>query len=162
VLMNRGVPFTAVFAFNDVSAFGAIRAFQERGLAVPRDISVIGFDDVWGAAYHIPSLTTIRQPLRRMGSLGAETILQRIESWQGAKGATQTGHTLHVEPELVVRESTGPAPAKPVRPQFEAGLAPPLRAPGPPDEHSRVPCAERCPHRPLRNEARFRLTPLGM
>jgi len=118
-LMNRNVPFTALFAFSDVSAFGAIRAFQERGLSVPRDVSVVGFDDILGAAYHIPSLTTIRQPLRRMGALAAETILQRIESKE-----TGIESPLQVEPELIVRESTAVVPAKIRRPLPRPSSAP--------------------------------------
>ena len=114
VLMKRSVPFTAVFAFNDVSAVGAIRAFQERGMRVPEAVSVVGFDDIWGAAFHIPSLTTIRQPLREMGSLAAETLLARIES----KDANGQPGELRVVPELIRRESTGP-----VR---EAAAAPPI------------------------------------
>jgi len=110
-LMKRRVEFTALFAFNDVSAFGAIRAFQESGLTVPQSVSVVGFDDIWGAAFHIPALTTIRQPLRRMGALAAETLLERIAE----KGAVDYPRTLCVEPELVVRESTAAVPAKPVR-----------------------------------------------
>jgi LacI family transcriptional regulator len=106
-LLDRGIRFSALFAFNDISAFGAIRAFQERGLPVPEAVSVVGFDDIWGSAYHIPSLTTVRQPLRRMGALAAETILDRIQR-QDADGF---GKTIEVSPELVVRESTGPAPA---------------------------------------------------
>jgi LacI family transcriptional regulator len=105
-LLDRGSKFTAVFAFNDISAFGAIRAFQERGLPVPQAVSVVGFDDIWGAAYHIPSLTTVRQPLRRMGALAAETILDRIQR-QDVDGFDKT---IEVSPELVVRESTAPAP----------------------------------------------------
>jgi len=105
-LLDRGVKFTAVFAFNDISAFGAIRAFQERGLPVPQAVSVVGFDDIWGAAFHIPSLTTVRQPLRRMGALAAETILDRIQR-QDVDGFDRT---IEVSPELVVRESTAPAP----------------------------------------------------
>jgi len=104
-LIDRGVPFTALFAFNDVSAFGAIRALRERGFDVPADVSVIGFDDVWGAAFHVPSLTTIRQPLRRMGQLAAETLLARIRQGQDAEPPGE----IQVEPELVIRESTGPA-----------------------------------------------------
>ena len=104
-LLARGSKFTALFAFNDVSAFGAVRALQEHGLSVPRDVSVIGFDDIWGAAYHIPALTTIRQPLRAMGILAAETILARIREGESASAPAQ----LAVEPELIVRESTGRA-----------------------------------------------------
>ena len=118
-LMNRNVPFTALFAFSDVSAFGAIRAFQERGLPVPQAVSVIGFDDILGAAYHIPALTTIRQPLRRMGSLAAETLLQRIES-NGAVIASP----LEVEPELIVRESTTVVAASIARPLPQPAAGP--------------------------------------
>lgn len=107
-LLNRNVPFTALFAFNDVSAFGAMRAFQERGLRVPDAVSVIGFDDVWGAAFHIPALTTIRQPLRRMGGQAATTLLDRILQHD----SLHYPRTIEVAPELVVRESTAPAPTK--------------------------------------------------
>ena len=65
-LLERKVPFTALFAYNDISALGAIRAFQEAGLKIPQDVSVVGFDDIQGAAYNTPSLTTVRQPLARM------------------------------------------------------------------------------------------------
>jgi LacI family transcriptional regulator len=92
--------FTALFAFNDVSAIGAIRAFEESGLHVPSDVSVVGFDDIYGAAFHIPALTTIRQPLVKMGALAAETLIARIASPE--KFSTD----VEVEPELVVREST--------------------------------------------------------
>ncbi|MBZ5703469.1 MAG: LacI family transcriptional regulator [Acidobacteriia bacterium] len=92
--------FTALFAFNDISAIGAIRAFRDAGLRVPEDVSVVGFDDIQAAAYLIPRLTTVRQPLRQMGELAAMHLLQRIS----------TGHPLPdeiaAEPELIVREST--------------------------------------------------------
>jgi len=104
-LLSRNAPFTALFAFNDISAFGAIRAFQEHGLSVPGSVSVVGFDDIWGAAYHIPALTTIRQPLRRMGILAAETVVARIEAPDQGTPAE-----LQVTPELILRESTAPAP----------------------------------------------------
>jgi LacI family transcriptional regulator len=74
---------------------------HDEGLRVPQDVSVIGFDDVMGAAYGIPSLTTIRQPLRKMGMLGAELLLQRI-----AQPDAQYQSEVVMEPELVVREST--------------------------------------------------------
>jgi DNA-binding LacI/PurR family transcriptional regulator len=99
-LLERKVPFTALFAYNDLSALGAIRAFQEAGLRVPQDISVVGFDDIQGAAYNTPSLTTVRQPLTRMGNLAAQTLLDRIESKKDEP------KEIAVEPELVVREST--------------------------------------------------------
>jgi LacI family transcriptional regulator len=105
-LTQRGVPFTAVFAFNDVSAFGVIRALEDRGLRVPHSVSVLGFDDVWSAAFHIPALTTIRQPLRQMGALAAETLLKRI----GRGNASEYPPVIEVMPELIVRESTAPPP----------------------------------------------------
>ena len=97
--------FTALFAYNDISAIGSIRAFQEAGLRVPHDISVVGFDDIEGAAFHYPSLTTVRQPLRQMGELAMQTLLERIEGREDYPGE------IAVQPELVVRESTGKAPA---------------------------------------------------
>ncbi len=99
-LLERHKPFTALFAYNDLSAIGAIRAFQERGLVVPRDVSVIGFDDIPGAAYHFPSLSTVRQPLGRMGEIAAETVIARIE------GKEDCPAEIAVEGELVPREST--------------------------------------------------------
>lgn len=101
-LLARTRNFSALFSFNDVSAIGAIRALHDAGLRVPEDISIVGFDDIWGAAFHNPALTTIRQPLVKMGLLAAQTLLHRI---------ARTGETvaaLQVEPELVVRESSGP------------------------------------------------------
>jgi DNA-binding LacI/PurR family transcriptional regulator len=106
-LLARKRRFTALFAFNDISAIGAMRAFQEAGLRVPDDISVIGFDDIQSAAFHYPSLTTVRQPLFRMGEIAAQTLVERIE---GRKDYPQE---IAVEPELVVRESTGRASVKP-------------------------------------------------
>jgi DNA-binding LacI/PurR family transcriptional regulator len=106
-LVASSEPFTALFAFNDISAIGAVRAFREAGWRVPQDVSVVGFDDIGSAAYHNPALTTIRQPLWRMGILAAETLLERI----AASGAGRGPATLQVEAELVVRESTAPARA---------------------------------------------------
>ena len=100
-------PFTALFAFNDISAIGAIRALQEIGLRVPEDVSVLGFDDVYGAAFHNPALTTIRQPLFEMGTLAAQTLLNRVAKNQ-AKDDGQIPETLTVEPKLIVRQSTAP------------------------------------------------------
>lgn len=105
-LLAREHPFTALFAFNDISAIGAIRALREAGLRVPQDVSVVGFDDVQSAAFQNPGLTTVRQPLRTMGILAAETALQQI----AAPTATHA-RQLVVDPELVVRESTCPPPS---------------------------------------------------
>jgi DNA-binding LacI/PurR family transcriptional regulator len=103
-LLARKKPFTALFAYNDISAIGAIRAFREQGLRVPQDISVMGFDDIPAAAFHMPSLTTVRQPLNRMGQVAAQCLLERIE------GTKKCPPEIAIEPDLVVRESTGAAP----------------------------------------------------
>jgi len=102
-LLASAEPFTALFAFNDISAMGAIRALRESGLRVPEDVSVVGFDDIQSAGYHNPGLTTVRQPLREMGRTAAELLLKRINRPQADR---QDQHI--VEPELVVRESTCP------------------------------------------------------
>ena len=102
-LLAKSRKFTAVFAYNDISAIGAIRALREAGLRVPEDVSVVGFDDIRDAAYHVPSLTTVRQPLRKMGEIAAQTLVDRIE------GRKTYGRQIAIEPELVVRESTGKA-----------------------------------------------------
>jgi len=105
-LLAAGPPFTALFAFNDISAIGAIRALREAGRRVPEDVSVIGFDDIQSAAFQNPALTTIRQPLREMGALAAQTLLSRINA---SPGKTYP-KVISVEPELVLRSSTAPAP----------------------------------------------------
>jgi LacI family transcriptional regulator len=113
VLLAAKEPFTALFAFNDISAMGAIRALRESGRQVPDDVSVVGFDDIQSAAFQNPSLTTVRQPLREMGRAAAEILLKRIN---------RPGSELHdkhiVEAELVIRETTAPVPArKPLNPK---------------------------------------------
>jgi LacI family transcriptional regulator len=108
-LLQRTHDFTALFAYNDLSAIGALRALRDSGLRVPEDVSVVGFDDINSAAFQIPSLTTIRQPLDKMGAIAGEILLQRI---QGGANPVE----IMVDPELVIRESTAPA-----RPRVEAG-----------------------------------------
>lgn len=103
-LLARRRDFTAIFCFDDIAAMGVIRAIHDAGLSVPEDISVIGFDDMLSAAYQKPSLTTIRQPLREMGSKGAHMLLEMIAN-PDAEAPAETV----VPPELVVRESTAPA-----------------------------------------------------
>jgi LacI family transcriptional regulator len=79
-LLARGEPFTALFAFNDIFAIGAIRALCEGGFRVPEELSILGFGDTQIAAPQNPGLTTMRQPLRKMGEIAAETLLRRISS----------------------------------------------------------------------------------
>jgi LacI family transcriptional regulator len=99
-LLADHMRFTAVVAFNDMSAIGAIRALQDFGLRVPEDISVIGFDDINAAAFNNPRLTTIRQPLAKMGRIAAQCALNRIHGTEAFR------EQITIEPELVVREST--------------------------------------------------------
>jgi len=99
-LLAKNIHFTALFAYNDISAIGCIRAFQEAGCRVPEDISVVGFDDIAIASFSIPPLTTVRQPLLKMGRMAAETLLDRIEE------RSSFLQEIRVEPELVVRRST--------------------------------------------------------
>ncbi len=103
-LLEKTREFTAVFCFNDIAAIGAIRALKDAGLAVPGDVSVVGFDDIQSAAYSTPSLTTVRQPLTEMGKRGAQILLERI-----ANRDQSYPSEIVMAPELVVRESTGPA-----------------------------------------------------
>ena len=104
-LMKNKEPFTAVFAFNDISAMGAMRALFEAGLRVPEDVSVVGFDDIQSAAYQHPGLTTVRQPLRKMGKTAAEVVLRRVRN-KSSKSEDRHIKEIVVEPELIVREST--------------------------------------------------------
>jgi LacI family transcriptional regulator len=104
-LLKRKVKFTALFSFNDVSAIGAIEALRSHGLDVPNDVSVVGFDDIQSAAYQRPQLTTVRQPLKKMGMLAAEALLRRIARPDDDTYPRQ----IVIEPELVVRKSTAPA-----------------------------------------------------
>lgn len=99
-LLHRTRNFTAMFCFNDIVAFGAIRALYDAGLRVPHDVSIVGFDDVVSAAFGIPSLTTIRQPLVEMGRIAAETLLTRIDN-----PSMPHQSEIVMQPSLVIRES---------------------------------------------------------
>jgi DNA-binding LacI/PurR family transcriptional regulator len=101
-LINSKEPFTAILAFNDISALGAIRALRNANLHVPEHVSVVGFDDIQGGAYSSPELTTVKQPLRKMGKIAAEVVLQLVR----APSAERRTKHIVVEPELIVREST--------------------------------------------------------
>ena len=100
-----GEAFTALFAFNDISAIGAIQALREAGRRIPQDVSVVGFDDIQSAAFQNPALTTVRQPLREMGLLAASTLLRRI----AAPAEADYPKEIVVQPELICRASTGAA-----------------------------------------------------
>jgi LacI family transcriptional regulator len=103
-LLDLRDPPTAIFAFNDNLAIGAIQAARARGVRVPDDLSVVGFDDVEHATIVTPALTTVRQPLAEMGRTAVSLLMRLLER--------QRFETLHVElgTRLVVRESTAPPP----------------------------------------------------
>ena len=104
-LLASGENFTALFAFNDISAIGAIQALREAGRRIPQDVSVVGFDDIQSAAFQNPALTTVRQPLREMGMLAAATLLRRI----AASPEADYPKEIVVQPGLICRASTAEA-----------------------------------------------------
>ena len=97
-LIDSGEPFTAIFAANDQMAFGAALAMYRRGLHVPHDVSLVGFDDQPGAAHSIPPLTSIHQGPFELGQLAAGSLLRLLS------GQVPTGRL--PEPRLVIRSST--------------------------------------------------------
>jgi LacI family transcriptional regulator, galactose operon repressor len=105
-LLRLPEPPTAIFAFNDAIAIGAMRAARERGLRVPEDVSVVGFDDIKYATIVTPALTTVRQPLAEMGRAAVRLLLELVEC--------RASETHHVEliTRLAVRDSTAPPPAR--------------------------------------------------
>ena len=92
---------TAVFARNDFTAVGAISAVKEAGLSIPQDIAIVGFDDTPLAVHTMPSLTTVRQPMKVQGQLAAEMLIRRISGDEGVQTETRV-----LDCELIIREST--------------------------------------------------------
>ena len=105
-LLRLHHPPTAVCCYNDMSALGAMRAIRARGLRVPEDVSVTGFDDLFFAAYLTPALTTVRQPMRRMGQMAMEKLFKLMS---GLTSGQDSVVQIKVEAELIVRGSTGKA-----------------------------------------------------
>lgn len=103
-LLLKKRPFTAILAFDDVTAFGAIRALTKAGFRVPEECSVIGFDDVSASALYTPALTTIRQPMEEMGAVAAGIVIDGINAVLEKREGSAFHHK--VVPELMVREST--------------------------------------------------------
>jgi DNA-binding LacI/PurR family transcriptional regulator len=99
-LLDLPDPPTAVFCYNDMTALGVLRSIYRRGLRVPADISVVGFDDLFFASYTNPPLTTVRQPRRKMGQMAFESLLKLMSGEDPAE--------IKVPAELIVRESTAP------------------------------------------------------
>jgi LacI family transcriptional regulator len=105
-LLQRKREFTAVLAFDDLAAFGAIRAFTQVGKNVPADCSVVGFDDVTTATFYNPPLTTIRQPMEVLGASAAEIFFELVAAFFENRVAAPIHRK--IDSKLVVRESTAP------------------------------------------------------
>ncbi len=103
-ILASGRPFTAVLAFDDLTALGVVRGLSNAGMKVPDDCSVVGFDDVLPASVSTPGITTIRQPLKEMGLLASEWTLKAINSRD--QNAEKPAKLFKAPPELVVRMST--------------------------------------------------------
>ena len=104
-LLDLPEPPTAVFAGSDETAAGVIEAARVRGLRIPEDLSLVGFDDTQIARYASPPLTTVRQPLREIGVVALRTALRL------AAGEKLDSYHVELATELIVRQSTGPAPS---------------------------------------------------
>ena len=103
--IDRGeFPFDGVFCMTDAVAFGAMRAMQERGLRIPRDVAVVGFDGVREGRYSMPSLSTIAVNIDEIASKSVEILCERIE--EGRYGAPVMPKHVTVGYEVVVRESS--------------------------------------------------------
>ena len=107
-MIDAGRPFTAVLAFDDLTALGVMRGLTEAGIRVPDDCSIIGFDDVLPAAVATPGITTIHQPLVQMGMTAAQWTVEAIS----ARSGTAHAQLQRAHPELIVRGSTASAPRK--------------------------------------------------
>lgn len=109
LLLALAEPPTAVFTHNDVLALGAMHAIRQAGLAIPGDMSVIGYDDIASSAYLAPPLTTVKFPKEAMGCRAAEIILQLARAKQNLPP-----RALRLSPELIVRDSTASPPTRKV------------------------------------------------
>ncbi len=103
-LLDVADPPTAIFAFNDNNAIGALRIARERGIRVPEDLSIVGFDDSEHSAIVTPALTTVRQPLAEMGRMAVSLLMRLLDN--------QRLEALHIElkTRLIVRASTSRVP----------------------------------------------------
>lgn len=102
LLQSVDPPPTAIFASNDLSAFGAMDAIREYGLRISEDISIIGFDDVPQASFVYPKLTTVRQPLEQMGQVAVKMLLEQIED------RSRPPQRVALATQLVIRDSCSP------------------------------------------------------
>jgi LacI family transcriptional regulator len=109
-LLDRGKRFTALVAYNDISAIGAMSALREAGHKIPQDVSVMGFDDIEFASIAYPPLTTIRQPLREMGATAVELLFRKLAK-------NEVIDNICFRPELILRSSTCPPSLAAARPE---------------------------------------------
>jgi LacI family repressor for deo operon, udp, cdd, tsx, nupC, and nupG len=114
-LLSLSNPPTGVFCYNDLTAIGALHAARQRGLRMPEDISVVGYDDLAIAAYTTPPLTTVAQAKREMGRKATEMVLSLLSENPSAANIVLQG-------ELIVRESTGPVPGRQVDIELPHGV----------------------------------------
>uniref|UniRef100_Q029P8 Transcriptional regulator, LacI family n=1 Tax=Solibacter usitatus (strain Ellin6076) TaxID=234267 RepID=Q029P8_SOLUE len=105
-LLDSGDQPSAIVCVNDIMAVGALRELRERGLRIPQDISVTGFDNVKLSEFCYPALTTVHIPRDRIGHLICESLLAKSENTAAAD------HEMVIDPEFVLRDSTGPAPVR--------------------------------------------------
>ena len=103
-LLSSGEMPTAIVCVNDLMAVGALRELRERGLRVPQDVSVTGFDNVKLSEFCYPALTTVHIPRERIGRLVCESLLAKSDN------GSAVDHEMVIDPEFVLRDSTGPAP----------------------------------------------------
>jgi len=106
LLQRKGLCPSAIFASNDLAAFGAMDAARECGLRIPNDISIVGFDDVPQTSFVYPKLTTVRQPLEQMGQLAVKILLQQID------GQSYPPQHVALATHLIIRDSCGPYQAQ--------------------------------------------------
>ena len=104
-LLKRTRDFTAVFALNDLLAFGAMRVLQEQGISIPKDVSVLGFDNLEEAKYSIPSLSSLEPGKEEIARKAVDALIERMSSGDSAKGPARE---IEVDFQIVERESTAP------------------------------------------------------
>jgi LacI family transcriptional regulator, xylobiose transport system transcriptional regulator len=121
-LLGRDDRPTAIFAGSDMQALGVMEAARERGIRVPEELSIVGYDDIPLARWLTPRLTTVHQPLRRMGEEAARLAIRLADDLDHEQGATDAGSDasgsaptprMDLATSLVVRESTAPPVASP-------------------------------------------------
>jgi DNA-binding LacI/PurR family transcriptional regulator len=104
-LLASGFAPTAIICVNDVMAVGALREMRERGIRVPRDVSVTGFDNVKLSEFCYPALTTVHIPRERIGRIICDSLIPKPDQ------PATIEHDIVIDPEFVLRDSTGPAAA---------------------------------------------------